>query len=198
MNYVRNDLCDLFLVVHLLKIAQERYGKKYTDRFFPINGEDIYEVYLDMFNEMPELVWQEYYENDDVNLHRFETPEMTEYFQLALKYGEIKRLKRDDNPYIKSAYKHAGATVDNICSYCYGCRLYISKTRRARLYFLTSVDYWMPIETFEELFAFFDFFPEQLTELKKTLEELEKPKPKRKSKAKTIPIVKKEKARKAA
>lgn len=172
MEYNGGALEEMFIMIKLIKIAQERHGKKYAESLLPLHYEDIYETYLNVLDRMDELVCYKYYEDSDVTLYKFVTAKMTEYFHLAYEYGELKGFKEDENPYFKNALSRLRDTVGEIRSYCYNYRLYTSKSRNSRLYFLTDPEYWMPIDTFEELYAFFDYFTANVGALKSEVEKI--------------------------
>jgi|GEM_PF-5431914 len=170
------ELKEMFIIIKLIKIAQERHGTEYAKKLLPAYQDDLIEIFITLMEDMKEKVRSEYYDDkgDGVNLYKFRTGEMTEYFRLAYKYGEMYGFSKNDNPYIKAAIVCLKETVGNICSYCYGYRLYHSKSAKARLYFLFDSEYWMPIETIEELYNFFDYFPKKLRELKKEFRKTKK------------------------
>jgi hypothetical protein len=169
------DFTEVFQALDLIKIIEQYQGKETAQRLFPIHADEpIYETYLTALDSMEGLVKSAYNDDDNISLYRFERKEMTEYFHLAHKYGDILNLPKDSNPYIQAVYGHLADTIFSIPSYCYGARLYDSKTRRARLYFLHDCDYWMPIDTIRELYAFFDFFLERLPALTKAVKKSRK------------------------
>lgn len=170
------ELREMFIVIKLIKIAQIRHGTKYAQKLFPASHDDLMEIFITLMEDMEEKVRSEYYEDcgDGINLYRYETREMTEYFRLAHKFGEIYGFSKDENPYIKSAFVCLKETVGDIDSYCYGYRLYHSKTRKTRLYFMFDAEYWMPLQTIEELYNFFDYFPKKLRELRREFRKTKK------------------------
>jgi len=172
MNCYSNQLEEMFICVKLIKIAEERQGKGCAKIFMPLNYIDIYEIYIHVLDNMNELLC---YRSDGEYMnstYKFATDEMTEYYHLAYKYGELKNISKNKNPYFINAEKYLRSTLGSIDSYCYNYRLYPSRTRQTRLYFLTDDEYWMPYETITELYCFFDYFPEKLPELKASIKQI--------------------------
>jgi hypothetical protein len=160
---------EMFMCLKLLKIAKKRHGKGYGEEFSKLTSEDIFEVYMSVLDSMDELEKYGYDDNYQVTTYRFVSKAMTEYFHLAHKYGERHNISIEQNPYIGNAISHLNNTIGSIRSYCCNYKLYHSKTRKSRLYFLTDNEYWMPMETIEELYSFFDYFPVKLPALRAEL-----------------------------
>ena len=180
-----NELEEMLICVKLLKMDAERnFDDDYARTFMPLSSDDIYEVYISVFDRISELACCGYDNFNNHYTHKFMSDAMTEYYHLAYEYGEFFCFSKDDNPYINSALNHLRNTVGSIDSYCYAYRLYHSKSRKVRFYFLTSEEHWMPYETISELCNFFDYFSEELPSLRKEVGMLKNPikavKPKRK------------------
>jgi hypothetical protein len=180
MDFHDCEFSALLETLEIIKIVAEKEGKETAQKLFPIHPLDsIFETYLAAFDGIDGFVWSEYYEDDGVNIYKFVRKEMTEYFRLAHEYGDIAGISRGDNPYIKAAFECLNNTVGNIPSWCYRYRLYDSKTRYSRLYFLHDDEYWMPVNTICALYNFFDFFSAKLPVLMAELKKLERVKPRK-------------------
>jgi hypothetical protein len=180
MDYYDYDFSTIIQTLEIIKIVAKHQSKEEAQKLFPIHPEDsIHETYMNAFYGIEGLVWSEYYPSDGVNIFRFVRKEMTEYFRLAHRYGDITGISRGDNSFIQAAFECLNNTVGNIPSWCCGCRLYDSKTRYSRLYFLHDDEYWMPVDTICALHKFFDFFPAKLPALRAAVKKLERVKPRK-------------------
>jgi hypothetical protein len=179
MNCYLRELEEMFIMVKLLKINEERHkGSNLAEVFSPLRQEDIYEIYITVFDRIDGLVRSEYDDFNQNTTYKFVTDAMTEYFHLAFEYGELMKLPKKDNPCFNRAFSHLRNTLGSIQSYCYDFRIYPSKSRKTRLYFITYDEYWMPYETVAELYSFFDYFPKMLPKLKKKIETIKRSKTK--------------------
>lgn len=190
-----NVVQTAIISLSIIKSISTLFGTEYASQHMPIETgwDSVLELYLYAIQLCADKIYQRYNENDGTEITGIENGDMTEYFKLAYKYGELKGLSEKHNTFLTDANTAICNTLGDISHYSFDFCLHTSKRRKPRLFLLCFPDYYPNAEVIYQLYKFLGFFKDAIPLLESELKALEKA-----DKPKKIRIKETQKRRKTA
>jgi hypothetical protein len=150
-------------------------GKEKADEYMPFSADwdTVYYLYFEAIDLCCDRKFTRYFEDYGDEVTGLESDDMTEYFDLAYKFGKLKGLSEDENHYLTDSLQNYHDTICEISHYSFGCKLNYNNRRKPRLLLVCYPDYYVNAEVIYQLYQFFGYYKEMLPLLQSELREVE-------------------------